>query len=129
MLRQAATGTRLVAAALTAATALSLGACGRGGPVTAVRGGHVAITLDDYSITPQRLRASPGPIAFDVVNRGAIGHTFHVLRGSREVVGGATLLPGARARESGTFTRGEYKLVCILGNHEDLGMYGTLVVR
>jgi plastocyanin len=52
-----------------------------------------------------------------------------VLRGSREVVGGKTLLPGTTATEAGTFARGDYKMVCILGNHEDLGMYGTLVVR
>jgi plastocyanin len=129
MLREAVTRKRLAAAALAAWLALGAAGCSGGAAPVTVRGGRVAITLDDYSITPQRLRAAPGRIAFAIVNHGAVGHTFHVLRGRHEVVTGATILPGRGAQESGTFTRGEYKLVCILGNHEDLGMYGTLVVR
>ena len=51
------------------------------------------------------------------------------MRGDREVVAIKTLLPGASGTGSGRFERGDYKLVCILGNHEELGMYGTLTVR
>jgi plastocyanin len=109
--------------------ALSAAGCADSTPPAVPRAGRVAVTLDDFSIRPQRIRARPGRIVFSVVNRGAVGHTFHVLRGSREVVGGKTLLPGTTATEAGTFARGDYKMVCILGNHEDLGMYGTLVVR
>ena len=40
------------------------------------------------------------------------------------------MLPGgARRRLGQADARGDYKLVCVLGNHEELGMYGTLVVR
>ena len=116
-------------AALAAAAALLTAGCADDGAGARVRGARVTIALDDFSITPQRLRAKPGRIAFDVVNRGAIGHTLRVMRGDREVAGVKTLLPGASASASGTFRRGEYDLVCILGNHEELGMYGTLTVR
>ena len=91
--------------------------------------GRVNLTLDDFSIAPKRLRARPGEIAFSAVNRGAIGHTLRVKRGDREVVAIKTLLPGASGSGSARIGRGDYKLVCILGNHEELGMYGTLTVR
>ena len=52
-----------------------------------------------------------------------------MLRGDREVVAIDTLLPGARAEAAGRFERGDYDLVCTLGNHEELGMYGSLTVR
>ena len=116
-------------AVLAAAAALLTAGCADDGAGVRVRDARVTITLDDFSIAPQRLRAKPGRIEFDVVNRGAIGHTLRVMRGDREVAGVKTLLPGASAKASGTFERGDYDLVCILGNHEELGMYGTLTVR
>ena len=87
------------------------------------------MTLDDFSIAPQRIRAKPGRIRFEAVNRGTVGHTLRVLRGDRELAGVKTLLPGASGIASASFEKGDYKLVCILGNHEELGMYGTLTVR
>jgi uncharacterized cupredoxin-like copper-binding protein len=51
------------------------------------------------------------------------------MRSGREAAAIKTLLPGASGTGSGTFERGDYKLLCILGNHEELGMYGTLTVR
>lgn len=109
--------------------ALLLAGCADDGERVPVRDGRVTITLDDFSVTPQRLRARPGRIEFRAVNRGAIGHTLRVLRGDREVAGVKTLLPRAAGTASGTLRRGDYDLVCILGNHEELGMYGTLTVR
>jgi len=116
-------------AALLAAAALLLAGCADDGSSARVRAGRATVTLDDFSIAPQRLRAKPGRIELEVRNRGAIGHTLRVLRGEREVAGVKTLLPGASATASGTLERGDYDLVCILGNHEVLGMYGTLTVR
>jgi plastocyanin len=121
---------RPIAAALAAAAlAVSAGGCTDDAPPAQARDGRVDVTLDDYSISPQRIRAKAGRITFRATNRGKTGHTLHVLRGDREVVAISTLLPGESGKGSGTFTRGEYKLVCILGNHEELGMYGTLTVR
>ena len=120
---------RILAAALAAAAALPAAGCDGGEPPTRVRDGRVNVTLDDFSIAPQRLRARPGRIAFRALNRGAVGHTLRVMRGEREVTAVATLLPGASGTGSGTFEKGTYDLVCILGNHEELGMYGTLTVR
>ena len=120
---------RILAAALAVAAALPAAGCADDSAPARVRDGRVTVTLDDFSIAPQRIRAKPGRISFRAVNRGAIGHTLRVMRGDREVAAVKTLLPGASGTGSGTFERGDYKLLCILGNHEELGMYGTLTVR
>ena len=115
-------------AAVTALAAVLAG-CADDSPPTRVRDGRVKVTLDDFSITPQRIRARPGRVTFEVSNRGEVGHTLRVLRGDKEIAGVRTLLPGASGTASGTFAKGRYDLVCILGNHRVLGMYGTLTVR
>jgi len=128
MLRRRPISARPLAALAVAAALLPAG-CADDAALTRVRDARVTVTLDDFSIAPQRLRAAPGRIELEVHNRGAIGHTLRVLRGNREVAGVKTLLPGASGTASGTLERGDYDLVCILGNHEVLGMYGTLTVR
>ena len=119
----------LAALALAAAVAPAASGCSDGSAPTRVRDGRASVTLDDFSIAPQRLRAKPGRITFTAVNRGVIGHTLRVRRGDRELVAVKTLLPGASGTAAGRLERGTYDLVCILGNHEELGMYGTLTVR
>jgi len=120
---------RILAAALAVAAALPAAGCADDSAPARGRDGRVTVTLDDFSIAPQRIRAKPGRISFRATNRGAIGHTLRVVRGDREVAAVKTLLPGASGTGAGTFERGDYKLLCILGNHEELGMYGTLTVR
>ena len=119
----------LIAVALAAAAALPVAGCADDAPPTRVRDGRATVTLDDFSITPQRLRAKPGRLTIRAVNRGAIGPTLRVKRGDRELIASRTLLPGATGTGSGTLERGDYDLLCVLGNHEVLGMYGTLTVR
>ena len=41
----------------------------------------------------------------------------------------SSLLPGDRAPKTVRVRRGEYRFFCALSNHEELGMYGTLVVK
>jgi plastocyanin len=121
---------RPIALALAAAVlAAPASGCTGDAPPAQARAGKVDVTLDDFFIAPQKIRAKPGRITFVVTNRGAIGHTLRVKQGDRDVAAIETLLPGASATTSGVFKKGDYKLVCILGNHEELGMYGTLTVR
>src|SRR5205814_8122885 len=105
------------------------GGCTSDAPPAHARAGRVHVTLDDFFITPQTIRARPGRTTFHVTNHGALGHTLRVEQGDRDLAAIRTLLPGQSATTTATFKRGDYKLVCILGNHEDLGMYGTLTVR
>ncbi len=71
---------RIPALALVAAAALPAAGCEEGGPPARARDGRVAVTLDDFFIAPQRIRARPGRVEFRAVNRGAIGLTERVFR-------------------------------------------------
>jgi plastocyanin len=118
-------------AASIALVAVALGTlgCGSDDPVRA-KERRISIVLDDFRITPQTVRARPGPLTVDLVNRGRIGHNFRLRRGSANVRKVSTLLPGARVRvRVRKLSRGGFTMYCSVANHEELGMYGTLTVR
>ena len=114
-------------AALAAAVALS--GCGGLGPVTQVRENRLEVTLDDFLIAPQNVRADGGEITFAVTNRGRLGHNFRLRDENGEIVEISTLLPGAGASESADLEPGRYTMLCTVANHEQLGMTGRIVVR
>jgi uncharacterized cupredoxin-like copper-binding protein len=106
-----------------------LAGCGGGAPTASVQGGRVAVTLDDFLISPQEIDAPAGRVTFTVTNRGRLVHSFHIQRPDREVVRITRLQPGASATASADLAAGEYRLVCVESNHAELGMTGRLVVR
>ncbi len=107
--------------------ALALAACG--GSAAAVREpAKFSVTLDDYLIRPQKLRVPSGDLTVTVTNRGRLGHTFRIRGKSRNVLAFTTLEPGETKTRAFKLKRGTYTMYCVLANHEELGMYGTLVV-
>jgi plastocyanin len=119
----------LARAVVAVACIVALAGCGGGEPVARVRDHNVRIVLDDFSIRPQTLRARAGRISFDIVNRGRAGHNFHLRRGPGEPLKVTTLLPGDTESVAADLRAGDYRMVCTVANHEELGMYGTLVLR
>ena len=119
----------LVRAIATALAALALGGCGEAERAAQARDGRVAITLDDFLIEPQNVRAQAGEVTFEATNGGRLGHNLRVRGRDGEPVAIATLLPGRRGSETVTLSPGDYKMLCTVANHEQLGMTGTLVVR
>jgi len=117
---------RLTAAALVIA---ALAGCGSSEPVAQVDDGRIAIELDDFLIRPQNVRAKAGEVTFEVSNRGRLGHNFRLRTAGGEPVAIPTLLPGRSDSASVTLSRGSYKMLCTVANHEQLGMTGRLVVR
>jgi hypothetical protein len=111
----------LVAAALT----LGAPACG-GGDAREARGGRIAVVLDDFSLAPQDIRAPAGRVRMAVANRGRVNHTLAV-EGEAQLA--RSLEPGARGALAADLAPGAYRLRCVIGNHEELGMWGTLTVR
>jgi plastocyanin len=107
----------------------ALAGCGGGEEAGRARDGRVAIVLDDFSIRPQTIRARAGEVRFDLENRGRIGHNFHLRRGAGDPLEVTTIFPGERKSATAELVRGDYRMVCTVSNHEELGMYGTLVVR
>jgi plastocyanin len=108
--------------------ALMLAACGGSGATVRERSGTFAVTLDDYLIRPQKLRVPSGELTVTVTNRGRLGHTFRIRGKSRNVLAFTTLEPGESKTRSFKLKRGSYTMYCVLANHEELGMHGTLVV-
>jgi plastocyanin len=109
--------------------ALALAACGGSGAAVRERSGHFDVTLDDYLIRPQELRVPSGQETVTVTNRGRLGHTLRIrTRTGRNVLAFQTLEPGESKTRSFELSRGTYTMYCVLANHEELGMHGTLVV-
>ena len=107
--------------------------CGcRGEAETArARDGRATVVLDDFRLVPQRIsaRARGGPLTFTIRNDGRLAHTWTLrgLGGTRLKI--SSLLPGEQTVKVGRVPKGDYRMFCRLANHEELGMYGTLVVR
>ena len=72
---------------------------------------------------------SGGELTLTVTNRGRLGHTFRIrTRTDRNVLAFTTIEPGESKTRTFKLGRGTYTMYCVLANHEELGMYGTLVV-
>jgi plastocyanin len=112
-----------------AAAIVAVAGCGSDDPPARAPDRRVAMVLDDFSLTPQRVRMPAGKATFELSNEGRIGHNFHVIGRNGEPVAVTTLLPGDRETATARLRRGDYRMLCTVSNHEELGMYGTLVVR
>jgi plastocyanin len=119
----------LVRAAIAALVAVTVSGCGDAVPTTRADDGRVAFTLDDYAITPQKVRVPAGRVTFTAANRGRTTHTLRVTTGTRDLLQVTTLKPGGRGSATASLPKGTFKLYCAIANHEELGMWGTLVVR
>jgi plastocyanin len=104
--------------------------CGAGEPAPVSAKGHqIAMRVTEFRYTPQNLTARPGRLTVTLTNRGRLAHTFRVERKNTIVKKVSSLLPGDTKTTSIPLRKGEYQFFCALSNHEELGMYGTLVVK
>ena len=120
---------------LTALLLALAGGCGDddepGRTVAADPGEAVAVVADEYSFDPETIVLSGGgELRVRLDNQGSLAHNLRVLDGARDLGGTPTFIGGdarvgvVRIREAG-----EYRLVCTVGDHEELGMTGTLTVK
>ena len=122
-----------------AAMAAALAGCGGdepssnggGPPVTVPAGREVRVTGREYSFTPAKvvLAGTKGPVEVTLDNRGSLAHNLKLFAGERELGGTPTFTAGEARSGSVRLRRGRYRMVCTVGNHEELGMTGTLEVR
>ena len=127
---------RRLLATLAAGAALAAG-CGDdeepGRTVTVSGGSELRVAAHEYSFDPETVVVDAGgrraAITINLDNRGSLAHNLKVFDGETEV-GGTPTFPGGR-EESGSVALepGRYRMVCTVGNHEQLGMTGTLDVR
>ncbi len=129
--------TRATLAALVAATTILLAACGDDDPyVRAQEDGTVRMTLDEFRVDPERVFSPTGRVRIVARNVGRLTHNVAVVSDDRspdavEVEYGRskTAHPGETVTARATLRPGRYRVVCTLANHDNLGQYGTLVVR
>ena len=122
-------------AAALVAVALLAGGCG-GDDTFRTQRPVLNVTLDEYRIVPQDIEVKAGRLKLVVRNSGRLTHNLAI-----QVPGGpdgkptqiarvATMQPGqAAAPVKVTLAPGDYRLVCTIANHDDLGQFGTLKVR
>ncbi len=109
--------------------ALALSGCGDAGAPARERDGAFTVTLDEYLIRPQEIRVPKGrQLSITAVNKGRLGHTLRIASINRNVLRIDTLKPGEQKTRSFRLAAGNYRMYCVLANHEELGMRGTLTV-
>jgi plastocyanin len=107
---------------------------GGGGSATVEPNGRLTVRADEYIFKPQDITTSNGRFSVTVVNDGDLAHNWKVFKGStgkpdNERAGTETFQHGERRTVRVALRPGTYRIVCTVGNHDDLGMAGKLVVR
>jgi len=116
-------------------TAFALFAAGCGGhddparTVTAPAGGAVRVVAKEYSFDPSAIVVrGPGTLRIALSNGGSLAHNLKLMKDGREL-GGTPSFPSGQAESVRLkLARGDYDFVCTVGDHEELGMRGTLRV-
>jgi plastocyanin len=109
--------------------ALVLAGCGGAEPTAVVRDAQVQIRLDEFFIRPQNVEVAAGRVRFQVAAGGRLRHSFRLWGPDRAPVEIDTLFPGDAVVRAADLAPGEYRMVCTVSNHAELGMTGRLVVR
>jgi plastocyanin len=120
---------------LTALLLVVAGGCGDdddepGRTVATSPGKTVEVVADEYSFDPENIVLDgPGELKVLLDNQGALAHNLRVFDGAKEL-GGTPTFAGGDARPGVVEVgRGEYELICTVGDHEALGMTGKLEVK
>jgi plastocyanin len=127
------------AATLLACAGITLAGCaddddddggGGGRTVTAQANATVEVVADEYSFDPGNLVVSgAGRLTISLKNQGSLAHNLKVLRGEEDLGGTPTFQGGETKSGVVNLEHGKYRMVCTVGNHEELGMHGTLEVK
>lgn len=126
---------RLLPVLASGAAALLTGCGGAPDPVTD-RDGVVRVQMTEYRLEPQDITVRAGRIRFVAANRGELTHNLVVQELEREIGEPAeelgrteTAQPGDTVEMAVELEPGHYRILCSIGNHDDLGQYGDLRVR
>jgi plastocyanin len=113
---------------------LLLAGCGGdddpGRTVTAPANAKLRVVADEYSFDPGAIvLKGAGTLTLTVRNEGSLAHNLRVFSGDEDI-GGTPSFPGGRSDSARlNLEHGSYELICTVGDHEELGMKGTLQVN
>jgi plastocyanin len=113
---------------------LLLAACGddddSGRTVTTPANESLRVVGDEYSFDPSTIQMSgAGTLNVTLQNKGSLAHNLKLFRGDEEIGGTSTLPAGRSESVRLNLEHGNYRMVCTVGDHEQLGMRGTVEVR
>jgi plastocyanin len=101
-----------------------------GRTVTAPANATLRVVADEYSFDPSTVvLGGAGTLTVRLRNRGTLAHNLKVLRGDEDIGGTPTLPAGRSGAARLNLEHGSYRIICSVGDHEELGMRGTLRVR
>jgi iron uptake system component EfeO len=109
---------------------LLVAACGApAGPTPVPQDGtRIDLIATEFAFDPDTVRVPPGPVTFQVDNRGVIEHELKVYDGDRLLGEARNIRAGSSARLDVTVEPGTYLLTCRIPGHEEAGMHGVLEV-
>jgi len=88
---------------------------------------EVRVGLKDFELDPNEIAARSGGLTFVLVNEGRFTHDFHV-EGNGVDDHSGRIGAGRTSEWKITLVPGTYKVSCLVSNHAERGMTGTLVV-
>ncbi len=101
-----------------------------GRTVTAPANAKLRVVGVEYSFDPSTIvLQGAGTLTVTLRNDGSLAHNLRVLRGDEEIGGTSTLPAGRTGSARLNLEHGSYRVICSVGDHEELGMTGTLRVR
>ena len=112
-------------------------ACGDEEPVE-VESRTLRLRLDEFRIVPQNVQVKEGRLRIVATNVGRLTHNLEVVKQDEddleerpeEVAGTRTAQPNESAAVTiENLPAGEYRMICSIANHDDLGQYGRLIVE
>ncbi len=120
---------------LAAGVVLALAGCGGddggGKTVTVGKGKQLSVTADEYKFDPENVVVTGGGgfVRIQLKNDGGQAHDLHVLKGGADLGGTPVFGPGQSKTTTVKLAPGKYDFICTVGDHEQLGMKGTLTVK
>jgi plastocyanin len=98
---------------------------------------RVDVRLDEYRVLPEHIQVTAGRVTITARNTGRLTHNLVVVQFSRPLGDEVqhqygqptkTLFPGETGSATVDLKPGKYRLICTIGNHDNLGQYGELKV-
>lgn len=103
-----------------------LAACGR--TVTVGPGRVLHLTVSEYRIQPQSVRAGSGPLTIEVRDSGRLVHNLALLNSGHVAAATPPIRPGGTSKLVVALSPGTYIMASTMFFDQSLGAYGTLTI-
>jgi len=87
---------------------------------------EVKITMTEFKFEPQTVEVKAGKVKFELVNAGAVEHSFVIVGTDRRL---ESVPPGQSGELEVELKPGTYQIDCDIPGHKEAGMVMTVVVK